>query len=112
MQTTTTERRTALQEMWPQIGGYCESLGLTRERLMSGIDGIPVDGRQLEGARGAAWLTVAELAGEAGITRDMMYKIINNRRAPTPVVLWRLARALGISPGRLLPPSDGHGGYA
>jgi transcriptional regulator with XRE-family HTH domain len=59
-------------------------------------------GDRLYGARMQAAMTQAELAEKAGIWREMVNRYENGRRTPTMSTLVKLAKALGVKPGRLL----------
>jgi DNA-binding XRE family transcriptional regulator len=84
----------ALTQLWPDIGDYCEQRALPLHRLLSGQDGIPVDGSIVRYLRGSKMLTRAELAAATGVTVDAICKIENGERSPRPVLLVKILAAL------------------
>ena len=70
------------------------------------------DGRLILAALGAAirdhriqaGMTQTELAESAGIKRGHIYSIETGKKSATVLLLVRLARSLGVTPGDLLQP--------
>jgi transcriptional regulator with XRE-family HTH domain len=100
---STDDQREALREIWPQAGDRLVQLGLSRQLLLGGKNGIPVDGGRLQDLMDGKMMTPAELAAAAGVSRDMIYKAISGARGPSPALLVRIARQLGVPAGDLLP---------
>lgn len=68
-----------------------------------GIVGIVAD--NVRALRKAADLSQEELAHEAGVDRTYISQVERRQRNVTIVVLAKIARALGVSPDRLLVPA-------
>lgn len=60
-------------------------------------------GRRIAGARMASGMTLGELAKSAGISRNALYWYEVGRTSCPPMVLQRIALALGLSVTALMP---------
>jgi transcriptional regulator with XRE-family HTH domain len=112
MRFSTEDQRAAIEQMWPDIGGYCDRLGLTRERLLTGSNGVPLDGSRVMYARAVALLTRKELASEAGVGVDLIGKVENEVRDPSAAALLRLCEAMSCRPADLIRDLDASGAGA
>lgn len=63
-------------------------------------------GRRITEARLQRRTTMKALAEKAGVSASMLWSVERGRKAPTVVVLDRIARALGTPLGALLDPGD------
>jgi transcriptional regulator with XRE-family HTH domain len=63
-------------------------------------------GRRITGARVQRATTMKALAERAGVSASMLWAVERGRKAPTVVVLDRIARALGTPLSALLDPDD------
>jgi len=88
------EQRAAMRELWPEIRDYCIAHGHDYDRILHGLDGVPVDGWQITARRRQLWLSRQELADRTELSLDAITKIENGRRSPTIAVLARIMRAL------------------
>jgi len=102
MSQSTSAQRDALRRLWPAIGDYCAARGLSQGNLLGGNLGIPVDRVKLAAERNRQFMSRADLASRAGVTRDAVAKIENGVRSPTPAVLDALLTALSLTPDSLL----------
>jgi len=59
-------------------------------------------GRNVRALRAEAGLSQDEFADQVGIHRTYMSGIERGRRAPTIIVVEKIAKALGVTPGALL----------
>ena len=59
-------------------------------------------GRELRKARTKAKLTQEQLAAKAGLTREYVSILENNRRSPTVDTLFALCKALRVKPSNLI----------
>ena len=59
-------------------------------------------GRELRKARMKAKLTQEQLAAKAGLTREYVSILENNRRSPTVDTLFALCKALRVKPSNLI----------
>lgn len=91
----------ALKLLWPEISAYCTDRGITRERLLAGSSGVPVDGSRLMARCQRMMLTKYELADEAGISYDMLIKILGEKRNPSVAAFSQLVRVLECDPADL-----------
>jgi DNA-binding XRE family transcriptional regulator len=96
------DQKQAARELWPQIGEYCMRHGVMLPMLLSGKNGIPVDGPRLKQLISEAFLTADDLAAGAGVSRDLVYKFEQGRRDPSAAVFLALVRQLGCEPQDLL----------
>jgi DNA-binding XRE family transcriptional regulator len=101
MDTGVIAQRAALEQLWPQIRGYCDRNRTYQYQLITGRHGVPVDGRKLTLLRGERLLTRQELAKAAGLSLDMVAKIENGVRSPSPAVLAELLKVLRCKPSAL-----------
>lgn len=63
-------------------------------------------GRRLHEARLQRSMPISALAQKAGVSASMLWSVERGRKAPTVVVLDRIARALGTPMSALLDPDD------
>lgn len=68
----------------------------------TGRSRVVVDGEALKVLREGYPLTVRELAGRSGVSLSTISGVENNRRAPNPSTVRKLARALGVEPTELM----------
>ncbi len=59
-------------------------------------------GRELRKAREAVGLSQEQLAFQAGVHRTYVSMLERDKKSPTVAVLFRLCKALGIRPSRLI----------
>lgn len=102
MDTGTEAQRAALKLLWPEIGSYCERHALPAFRLLSGKDGIPIDGRKMALLRGNLLIDRKEFARQAGVSLDTISKIENGARSPSPAMLAAIVKVLGCPATELL----------
>jgi Helix-turn-helix len=95
-------QRAALKILWPEISVYCEQHNAPRRLLLTGLNGIPVDGRKLTERCTGMLLTRSELADQADVGYDMLTKIATGKRNPSAAALVRLLRVLECRPADLL----------
>lgn len=77
------------------------------ERAQAGpaqAEGAEAAGRNVRRLRGAAGLSLADLAAACGISKTTLHGIEQGEGNPTLSTLWALATALGVSLGELLEP--------
>ena len=97
----------AVRKLWPQIGTYCERHGLKRTDLLTGIYGIPLDGRKIRRQRDEMLLTRQRVARDAGVHVDTISKLENHDRGCSAAVLDELTRVLQCQPADLFRDDDG-----
>jgi transcriptional regulator with XRE-family HTH domain len=68
------------------------------------MDGAQAVGRNIRRLRTAAWLSLADLAAAADVSKTTLHGLEQGEGNPTLSTLWALATALGVSLGELLEP--------
>lgn len=101
-------QRMALKLLWPEISAYCALRGITRNWLLTGVCGVPIDGEKLLARCEGMLLTKYDLADQAGVHYDTIVKIASGKRNPSAAVLNALIRVLECDPADLfLEAPDG-----
>lgn len=70
---------------------------------------MEVNVERLRTLRGEHVLTLRELAEEAGVSKDTIWRLENGHSAAHPSTIRKLAKALGVQPKELVRTGGGNG---
>jgi DNA-binding XRE family transcriptional regulator len=83
---------------------------LTSASASGKVGCMKANGEKIRDLRDAKLLTSQQLADLAGVSRDVIYRLENEKSGAHQTSIKRIARVLGVEPKELLPDRNGKGG--